>query len=133
MSHKVIVISLVINLALISCVDYGVEYKYIIDNKISLPVKVSFETHPNLQKTDTVYALTTKEIYRDFSLCEKDFVPEKWKLPFEEIDISILDSSEIMRDFKNSDLWDFSNKLYEGTYVLVIDTTLLGEATILFL
>jgi hypothetical protein len=125
MNYRLIIISLLVNFTLTSCVDYRVEYIYIIENNISQPVKVSFETYPNIQVTDTVYALTVKEVYRDFSLCEKDFMPEKWELPFEEIDISILDSSEIMKDFKNADLWDFLNKVYEGTYVLVIDTSLL--------
>jgi hypothetical protein len=107
------------------CVDYGVFYIYIVENKLHQPVKVSFEVLQRSPETNTVDALKSKEIFKDSGLCEKKYIPQKSELPFKKIEICYKDTIKINIDFKNKDLWTFSNKEYEGQYVLIIDTTLL--------
>lgn len=113
-------------LCLISgCVDYGVFYIYIVENKLHQPIKVRFEVLRYTQETDTIVALKSKEIFKNSSLCGKKFIPQKEELPFNSIEIYYRDTVKIKMDFKNEYLWTFSNKEYEGKYVLIIDTTLL--------
>jgi hypothetical protein len=107
------------------CVDYGVFYIYIVENKLHQPIKVIFEVPHYTQATDTIGALKSQEIFKNSSLCGKKYTPQKEELPFNTIEIYYRDTVKIKMNFKNEDLWSFSSKEYEGKYVLLIDTTLL--------
>ena len=63
-----------------------------------------------MQKTDTIDALTSEEIFRDFGLCKKKFVPQKCELAFEKIEIYYMDAIKIKKDFKNENIWIFSGR-----------------------
>jgi hypothetical protein len=107
------------------CVDYGIEAFYTVENKLHQKIIVIFETYSEHLKSDTINPHTSKEIFKTFGLCGKNTRPQKYDPPFTKIEIFYKDTIKILSDFKNPDNWSFSSKVYEGRYLLVIDTTFL--------